>query len=442
MAVSDSPNILFVFTDQQWAGMMSCVGNHDLCTPAMDSLADRGVRFDRAYCTQPLCVPSRGAMSTGRYPHEIGVPFNYHTHERQAHDGLPWIGRLLKDAGYETAYIGKWHQPLAKDRVDVHGFDLLDECSDRDIAGRCSTFLGNKRSRPFFLTVSILDPHDCCEYARDHRLPGGNLASPPAIDEWPELPTNFNPPDIEPSIIREEQASRPPAYPTKSWSDEDWRRYRWAYARLTERADAYLAQLLLSLETHGYRDDTVVIFTSDHGDGNGAHQWNQKQILYNELIHIPLIMVDPTVESAVQPTERIESHLVNTGLDLLPTFCDYAGATVPDGLMGTSLRPLATQQTVDTWRDHVVIETQLGSHSHPSGTIGFSVIDSQFKYTIYNRGQDREMLVDLRNDPGEMHNLVRDPDHQDKLEQHRQWLSQWAQMTDADMSSFNSIESG
>lgn len=433
MPSTSDPNILFVFTDQQWAGMMSCAGNRDLCTPAMDSLAARGVRLDRAYCAQPLCVPSRGAMSTGLYPHQTGVPFNYHTHERQVRDGIPWIGRLLADAGYDTGYIGKWHQPLAKERADVHGFGLLEECSDLDLGRRCDAFLARPRDRPFFLTVSILDPHNCCEYSRGGDLPGGNLPRPPATHERPELPDNAEPPDVEPSIIRREQADRPGVYPTDRWGTDEWRRYRWAYARLTERADAYLGQILHSLETHGHRDDTLVVFTSDHGDGNGAHRWNQKQVLYNESVHVPFIVVDPTAGSPGR--HAVDSRLVNAGLDLLPTFCDYANAGPPHGLLGRSLRPLAVGRPPGSWRDHTVIETRFGSHSNPSGTVGYCVVSDRYKYTVYNRGEDREMLIDLQDDPGEMHNLIQDAEMKAEVERHRAWLAAWAEQTDADIAS-------
>ncbi|MEO1236849.1 MAG: sulfatase-like hydrolase/transferase [Planctomycetota bacterium] len=425
------PNILFVFTDQQWAGMMSCAGNRDLATPGMDSLAARGTRFDRAYCAQPLCVPSRGAMSTGRYPHEIGIPFNFHAHERQARDGLDWVARLIADAGYDTGYIGKWHQPLAKDRADVHGIHDLQECPDLELPRRCDAYLAQRRDRPFFLTVSILDPHDCCEYARGADLLGGNLPEPPPVEDCPELPPNFAAPDGEPSVLADEQAARPGVYINRSSDTDRWRRYCWAYARLTERADGYVSRLLHSLEAHGHRDHTVVVFASDHGDGNAAHRWNQKQALYNESIHVPLIVVDPTAPTT--PTRRVESALVSTGLDLLPTFCDYANATVPEGLAGRSLRPFVDSEDAADRRDHVVIETGFGTHSHPNGARGHAVVSDRFKYTLYNRGENRQQLIDLHNDPGEMHNLVDLPEHADTLRRHAAWLDDWAKETDADL---------
>ena len=102
---ASKPNILLVITDQHSATALSCAGNHDLKTPALDRLAADGVRFDRAYVTQPLCLPCRSSLQTGRYPHEIGTISN----GRPIRGEFPLLGNLVNEAGYESAYIGKWH---------------------------------------------------------------------------------------------------------------------------------------------------------------------------------------------------------------------------------------------------------------------------------------------------------------------------------------------
>jgi len=108
------PNLVYIFTDQQWAGAMSCAGNSDLSTPALDGLASRGVRFHNAYCTQPLCVPSRTAMMTGVYPHEIGATHNTFAWDRAP---VPILGKVLVQSGYECAWFGKWHLPTSRSTV-------------------------------------------------------------------------------------------------------------------------------------------------------------------------------------------------------------------------------------------------------------------------------------------------------------------------------------
>jgi len=115
---SKRPNILLIITDQQSAGAMSCAGNTFLNTPHMDYLANRGVLFSKAYCGQPLCVPSRGVMFTGRMPHETGITINKHKHPVK----VPMLGKLLADAGYECGYVGKWHLTIPFSEEITHGF--------------------------------------------------------------------------------------------------------------------------------------------------------------------------------------------------------------------------------------------------------------------------------------------------------------------------------
>jgi len=422
----NQPNILFLFTDQQCADMLNCAGNGDLETPNLDRLANRSTRFERAYCAQPLCVPSRGAMSTGRYPHEIGVPFNYHPHERSADETIPWVGSLLRQAGYATAYFGKWHQPIHPDKVDIHGWETLAFVKDAELPNRCDAFFTATRDQPFFLTASIENPHDICQYARGAELPQADLPPPPPPEQCPELPANFNTDELEPDILRALQPRSPAAYPSIDWEPAQWRQFRWAYARLVERIDSLVGDILAHLEDHGLADNTVVVFSSDHGDGNAAHRWNQKQVLYEEPCRVPLIVADPQASpaSAVDRT-----HLVSTGLDLLPTFCDYAGAALPSDKKGLTLRPLATGHNNVGWRDHLVVETEFGIHSKPFGIAGRAVYSERYKYIVYSKGRRREQMFDLLADPGETANLIGNPDLTTVIADHRRALQKWKQDT-------------
>ncbi|MFW6146393.1 MAG: sulfatase [Planctomycetota bacterium] len=429
MTSSDRPNILFIFSDQQSADMMSCAGNGDLHTPAMDALAARGVRFERAYCAQPLCVPSRSAMSTGRYPHEVGAPFNFHPHEMDVPENLDWVGALLRDAGYDTAYFGKWHQPVAPERKDIHGWRQVALEKDPELPRVCEAFFDERRTerreRPFFLTVSFLAPHEVCQAARGQDLPNGNVGTPPAPEACPALPSNVDVPDEEPDVLRQVMPMSPGAYPTADWNNDDWRRFRWTYARLVERLDGWLAGILDSLDRHGLADNTVIVYSADHGDGAGAHRWNQKQSLYEEPSRVPLILCDP--DGGGGRTET--SSLVSTGLDLLPTFCDYAGIPAPAGLSGRSLRPFARGRRPDDWRDHLVVETEFGKFSEPFGIAGRAVYTDRYKYVVYSQGRRREHLTDLRADPGEMHNLAGRDAYAEQLRRHRRLLRTWQQTT-------------
>ncbi len=188
----DRPNILFIFTDQQQADALSCAGAPGLRTPAMDSLAARGVRFNRAYCFQPLCLPSRTCLLTGQPPRRFGIRVN--NFEPALPAGTPTTGRLLSAAGYATAYVGKWHVPVDQNNVSAHGFatmrGITHEGRDSLVAAPCDEILRQSRTQPLFLVASLINPHDAAEYARGEPLPNGNLPPPPPAELCPPVPAN------------------------------------------------------------------------------------------------------------------------------------------------------------------------------------------------------------------------------------------------------------
>jgi len=425
------PNILFIITDQQAASAMSCAGNTDLHTPAMDRIAERGVRFERAYCTQPLCVPSRASLVTGRFSHEVGVPYNLRPDECREATQHPWLGRIMADAGYQTAWVGKWHLPVEPERTDVHGFADTREARgnhlDWLVASHCDDILQNAGDQPLFLAASFVNPHDCCEAARDQDLPNGPIGEAPPAEQCPALPSNFDPPDREPSVLRDKvQPAHPGAYPSVNWSADRWRQYRWQYNRLVEKVDAQIGEVLDALERAGKVDNTVIVFSSDHGDGMGAHRWNQKQVFYDEVSRIPMLVSAPGGRRGA-----VDHHLVAMNVDLIPTLCDYANRDLPAGLRGQSIRPLVEGRPADSWREAVYCETEFGGFGIDSttGVKGRMVRTDRYKYVIYSEGDDREQLFDMNADPGEQHDLSQDPRHSDALAQHRRLLSDWRQQT-------------
>jgi arylsulfatase A-like enzyme len=415
----DRPNVLFIITDQQFAGTLSCTENPDLNTPAMDALAASGTRFEKAYCTQPLCSPCRASMFSGLMPSQAGVSENNcELNERaRSHE----LGKLMQAAGYECAYAGKWHVPQST-LPEGHGFEAIAPAGhDETTAQACLDFLGGGRSKdkPFFLVASFNEPHGICQVGRSEMPPCGPIGDPPPPEQCPNLPANWGVPAFEPDVIRLEQRSTPWVYAPQWFTPEQWRQLRWSYYRLVEYADRQIGRLLGALDANGLRDETVVIFTSDHGDGHGAHQWNQKTILYEEMTRIPFIIRFPGETAA----GRVDGeHLVSNGLDILPTICDYAGVEVPeDDLEGRSLRPLAAGRNVDDWRDAVFIETTLNVRRGK----GRAVRTPRYKYIAYTWGRYREQLFDLENDPGEMQNLAVESRCAEVLDEHRRRLAGW-----------------
>jgi arylsulfatase A-like enzyme len=196
-----------------------------------------------------------------------------------------------------------------------------------------------------------------------------------------------------------------------------WRLHRWAYCRLTEMVDEKIGRVLDAVKQAGIEDDTLIVFTSDHGDMDSSHRLEHKQVLYEESTRIPFII---SYKGVVPAGVVDEEHFISNGLDTLPTFCDYAGIMPPNDIFGKSIRPIAEEKPVENWRDSIVVESKYGR----------MIRTKRFKYNIYDSGKHREQLIDLKNDPGEMNNLAYDDKYKDVLNSHRKLLAKWAKRTD------------
>ena len=396
--MTNRPNILLISTDQQSASALSCAGNRDLRTPNMDRLAAEGVRFSRAYSTHPLCAPARSSYVTGRMPHDTGVTSNKEPLRGDLHDQT--LGRLLGDAGYRCALAGKWHIPGITPQEA--GLEVLCGPRDDEIPEASAGFL-QAGGRPFFLFASFLNPHDVCQLARSQPLPQGPEPEPDSLAECPNLPANFEAPPYGPEILRLVQSHTPRVYAAAGFTAEEWRRYRHQYFRIVEKVDAEIGRLLEAVRDAGRWEDTLVLLTSDHGEGHGAHRWNGKTALWEEVIRVPLLARGPGVRGA----GRVEERLVSNGLDLLPTICEAAGAKAPADLAGRSLGPLLAGEPPAAWRQDLVVETITGIGAGPGGpALARALVRERFKYSVYALGRGREQLVDLATDPGEMVNLA------------------------------------
>ncbi|MBL7134025.1 MAG: sulfatase-like hydrolase/transferase [Phycisphaerae bacterium] len=413
------PNLLVIVTDQQSAGMMSCAGNRWLKTPAMDSLAATGMRFEQAYVTNPVSLPSRFSLLTGLYPSAIGVRHNGTRPTDRVKD-MPArsMGWLFRKAGYETAYGGKVHLPGPMRNVKALGFDVIARNERDGLADACVTFIRTTRAKPFLLLASFINPHDICYMAiRDHNATSGlgrnmpkpmfEAMKPPAgvsrkdfvARHCPPLPANFEPPEGESEAVTGLLNLRPfRMNARKNWTADKWRIHRYAYCRLTERVDRQIGKVLGALRKAGLEESTVVIFTSDHGDMDAAHRMEHKTVFYEEAARVPLIV---SHKGKTKPGAVDKTHLVSNGLDLLPTLCDYAHITPPADLPGRSFRPLAGGRKPETWREELVVENQIGAMLRMGN----------YKYCRHDKGANREMLMDLSADPGEMKNLASDSAH-------------------------------
>jgi arylsulfatase A-like enzyme len=424
------PNILFIMTDQQFAEAMSGrMGGGFPKTPALDSLAASGMVFTRAYTPNPLCMPARNSIFTGRYPHETGVTRNVEVKMDPAQ--FTCMGTYFRQAGYETAYFGKWHLCFPQKDINAHGFDLPRSLTDKNQDARTATsaawFISQKHDKPFLLVASFLNPHNICEFARSQPLPCGPIGVPPAPEQCPPAPANLAPPEDEPDsmTMMRKGYHASPTFPVGGFTPENWRQLRWAYYRMIEKVDAEIGRVLQALRQAGLEEKTVIIFTADHGECAGAHGFNQKTVFYEESVRVPLIV---SCKGTTKPGSS--DNMVNTGLDILPTMLDFAGIEPPKKLTGRSLKLLATGEPVTRWRDHVVVENHMDQAAEVDGirpvVQGRMVRTERYKYCVYSRGRQRESLVDLQADPGEMKDLARDPSHRQTLLEHRGLLMTFA----------------
>jgi arylsulfatase A-like enzyme len=426
------PNILYIMTDQQHAGMMSCTGNRWLKTPAMDSIAASGARFELAYSANPVCVPARTSMMTGRYPSYFGFDGNVAPRTPpRPRDLNAAMGHVFRAAGYRTVFGGKthWPRPMTPENL---GFEYIERDERDQLADRCAAFLAEKQDRPFLMVASFINPHDICYMAIDAYTRANNLpamypksiverqrvveaqalpAGVPAREFYakhcPPLPPNYGPTSEEPSVLTEVENFR--GYVRRHWSAEQWRLHRWAYCRLTERVDAEIGRVLAALRKSGLDRNTVVVFSADHGDMDSAHGFEHKSLPYEEAARVPFLVSWPGRVPAGQVDRR---RLVSANVDLLPTLCDFAGIEAPAGLPGRSVRPLASGKTPANWRQDVLVEF----------TGGRSLRSSRYKYSVWEAGERREMLIDMEKDPGEMKNLAADPAAAAVLADHRERL--------------------
>lgn len=424
--MANRPNILYVFTDQQSGDAMSCVGHEYVHTPAMDRLAETGTTFNKTYCTQPVCSPSRASMFTGLMPHECSVPQNNLPIKEELRSYE--LGNVLRAAGYDCAYAGKWHIPMGTIPDDgAHGFRRIHSFGDHGLAESCIRYLEEPRQGPFFLVASFDNPHNICEWARCQTLPYGNIPDVPT-EECPNLPANFGIPPFEPEVIRHVQRRNPRALGGFQFTPERWRHYRHAYYRLIEKVDAEIGKILDALQRLGLEEDTVIIFSSDHGDGQGAHQWNQKVLFYEEQVRVPFIV---SWKGMTRGGVIDDTHLVSNGLDLFPTICDYAGVEAPEHVKGLSVRPLAEGREPATWRQWLAAEYPLRPLENWL-VRGVMIRTSRYKYIAYDSGQYPEQLFDLEKDPGEMVNRAVESKYKGLVQGHRDLLRIWCRETGFD----------
>ncbi len=451
VAQSSRPNIVFIFTDDHARQAISAYGSRLMQTPAIDRLAREGVRFDRHYTTNPLCAPSRATILTGKFSH-----LNGHKDNSQSFNGAQeTFPKLLQAAGYETAWIGKWHlqsnptgfshweilpgqgnyynpdfiTPAGTHREEGYATELITE--------KAKSWIKEQGRKPFFLMIGHKAPHrnwvpslskiDLFKDQRfappadlrrdyrelnsgaakakmriaDHLSMDGDLLidkAPPRItaEQRSVWDVKMKPQDAE---IRRRLAAG------ESKTDVIYDRYIKNYLRCVSSVDDSISEVLKTLQELRLDKNTIVIYSSDQGFFLGEFGWYDKRWFYEPSSGTPLIVRWPGVKPGV-----VDS--LTSNIDLAPTILDAAGVRTPKEMQGTSLRNLIKTKKADP--NQVVYghfyESDDSDHQAPKYV---SVMRGSMKL-IYYYELDEWELFDIKTDSGEHHNLWNAPNNQDK----------------------------
>jgi arylsulfatase A-like enzyme len=432
------PNILYLLTDQQHYNAVAALGNPYLRTPAMDTLVDEGTVLEDNYCTNPVCMPSRASMFTGVMPTEAGIWVNT-THQvtgAQLDSRIPTMGDWFHaKGGYDSIYAGKWHlnhsntYSIPGFRVIAAGSEHRGDLPDMHVSRACEGYLRDygRRGRqdPFLMVCSLVQPHDVCHWVRINEV---NLPQPwyremESVARIPPLPDNFGIPDGESAAVARRRAGG--ANSRGDWNEDHWRYYLWNYYRQVEMVDAEIERVLVALEEARLAEDTLVVLSSDHGEGMAEHQLERKGFLYDSATKVPFIARYPGHIQSGHRNPRTLSSLI----DLMPTFCDYAGIEAPSSINhAVSLRGVLDGRQKGPVRSALVVEdnqpNMAPTRQDNMLRTGRQVRTERYSYIRYF-DDENELLIDLEKDPGGMNNLARNANYTDVLRAHRQHLVEW-----------------
>lgn len=441
------PNVLFLISDDL-NNFLGCYGDPRARTPNIDRLATRGVRFERAYCQFPLCGPSRNSMLTGLYPNSTGILANAQIFRQTipSHHSLPQAFRL---SGYFAARVGKLYHynvprsvgtnghddpgswevelnPAGVDRLeeephifsltpgqfggtlswyaspkdDAHHTDGLNADDAVWVLERCA----RRPERPFFLAVGFFRPHT-------------PYVAPKSYFDWypeKEMPVVQG--------IKEDQADLPAAalgsYKREQdkLTDDLRRQCVQAYYASISFMDAQVGRVVDALDRLGLADNTIIVFTSDHGYHMGEHGLWQKMSLFEESARVPLLLVAPGTGAPGSVVESPVGHI-----DLYPTLAELCNVTAPDNLQGQSLVPMLKNPSLSGrgWAlsqvsrgggpARATVTRDVGSEGRRF--YGYSLRTPRWRYTEWDEGRQGRELYDHQTDPKELTNLADDGAH-------------------------------
>ncbi len=445
-AEAKRPNILLIFSDDHAKKALSCYGNQDIQTPALDRIANEGMRFEHALTPNSFCTPARAAALTGKYSHRNGV-----THLNQRFDGSQQtFPKLLQKAGYETTLFGKWHllsrptgfdyfcvqkmqgKPWDPNVFEPHhpwidwspetqkealsGGRTLKGYNNEVITTEAIQWLKQKRdpSKPFCLLLHPKPPHEPYtpptryeDFLKDVFIP----EPPTLLDDYkgrtPEAISEImrnNRIILKPVFkdMRERIEKENPGISRNELTRKMYQEYIKGYYRLVKSVDDQVARVLDYLQESGLEKDTLVIYTSDQGFSLGEHGFYNKQWMYENPLHQPLLVRFPGKISPKQVHQSMVNHI-----DLAPTLLDYAGLPIPSDIQGHSLRGI-----LEGREEKVRDESYYHFYKHGTTLpemIGIRTDTHKLIHYPGMIGKYQWELFDLVHDPEEMNNLYHQP---------------------------------
>jgi N-acetylglucosamine-6-sulfatase len=423
------PNVVVVLVDDMRWDDMAAAGHPFIETPHMDRLSREGARFTNAFATTPLCSPSRASLLTGQYPHTNGIIDNT---ARPSHD-LPIFPRELQRAGYRTGFFGKWH--MGNDASPRQGFDhwvglpgqgeAIDPSLNVDgatvnvpgyttdiLTDYVERFIDRPSDDPFLVYLAHKAIHPNVVQRDDGSVvpladqPGGFVAAERhrgryAGQTMPRRASAFQTPVGKPALLRRIDDLPPLGRATATSDDEIRGRLEMLLA-----VDESLGRILSALERKGVLDDTVVVFTSDHGYFYGEHGLNEeRRLAYEETIRIPLLVRYPRLVPAGTAPDRLALTI-----DLAPTVLALAGLQPGPAVQGRSLVPLL-QNAAGDWRGSFLVEYFSDTVFPRIRNMGYvAARTTRHKYIRYRELEGMDELYDLEQDPYERTNIIDRPD--------------------------------
>jgi arylsulfatase A-like enzyme len=442
------PNVLWICTDQQRYDAVGCYGNDHVETPNVDALADHGVRFDRAYCQNPVCTPSRASMLTGRYPRTTRCRQN----GQPIPDAEQLLPALLSEAGYTTGLAGKLHlsptdrnaPPSLREPIRAldDGYQVTDwshnkrshpangyrqwlreqgrtyEATDRPeseyvregmppeyhqttwCADRACDFMRTNRDEPWLFSVNIFDPHPPF-YAPEGYLDAYDIQEVP-LPNYEAGELEDKPAHQHDKHVGDNARGGPPYV---ELDPQDHRAIRAAYWAMCDLVDEAVGEMVNTLSETGQRDNTLVVFTSDHGTMLGDHGLYRKgPYFYDPAVRVPLIVDGPGV------TDDTVGDIVEL-VDLAPTVLEATGVDPSPGIQGESLWPLLRGNDGEREKSTAYCESYNASTQHADPEVYATMVRTDRHKLVNVHGRDEGELYDLERDPLERTNRWSDPDY-------------------------------